>query len=153
MDQVAERAEGFVDVGGRVRPVDLVEVDPVGLQPAQAVVDLADDPAPRVALHVGVVAHASVELGGENDGVAATAGQWFGQFTILPWVKRIEAVFSRALFADRSLRLELDVSGLMRGAWNHTDASEMSRFSLHLTKQEERKAVARLTLTEGAAQR
>jgi hypothetical protein len=40
--------------------------------------------------------------------------------------------------------------GLMRGAWNRKDASEMSRLSLHLTKQETRRAVARLTL---AAQR
>jgi hypothetical protein len=40
--------------------------------------------------------------------------------------------------------------GLMRGAWNRKDASEMSRLSLYFTKQEARKAVARLTL---AAQR
>jgi hypothetical protein len=44
-------------------------------------------------------------------------------------------------------------AGLMRGAWNSKDASEMSRISLHLTKQEARKAVARLTLAESAAQR
>jgi hypothetical protein len=44
-------------------------------------------------------------------------------------------------------------AGLMRGEWNRKDASEMSRLSLHLTKQETRKAVARLTLAEGAAQR
>jgi hypothetical protein len=47
--QVAERAEGLVDVGADLGPVDLVEVDPVGLQPAQAVLDLPDDPAPGVA--------------------------------------------------------------------------------------------------------
>ena len=44
-------------------------------------------------------------------------------------------------------------AGLMRGAWNRKDAPEMSRLSLHLTKQEVRKAVARLTLAEPAAQR
>ena len=44
-------------------------------------------------------------------------------------------------------------AGLMRSAWNRKDASEMSRISLHLTKQEARKAVARLTLAESAAQR
>jgi hypothetical protein len=43
--------------------------------------------------------------------------------------------------------------GLMRGAWNRKDAAEMSRVSLHLTKQEARKAVTRLTLAEPAAQR
>jgi hypothetical protein len=44
-------------------------------------------------------------------------------------------------------------AGLMRGAWNNKDASEMSRISLHLTKQEGRKAVALLTLAESAAQK
>jgi hypothetical protein len=33
-------------------------------------------------------------------------------------------------------------AGLMRGAWNRRDAGEISRLSLHLTKQEARKAVA-----------
>ena len=37
-------------------------------------------------------------------------------------------------------------AGLMRGAWNRKDAGEISRLSLHLTKQEARNAVARLTL-------
>jgi hypothetical protein len=44
-------------------------------------------------------------------------------------------------------------SGLMRAAWNRKDAEEMSRLSLHLTKQESRKAAARLTLAELAAKR
>ena len=42
-------------------------------------------------------------------------------------------------------------AGLMRGRWNHHDASEMSRLSLHLTKQEVRRARARLKLAESAA--
>jgi hypothetical protein len=41
-------------------------------------------------------------------------------------------------------------AGLMRSAWNRKDASEMSRLGLHLTKQEARKALARLTLGEPA---
>ena len=44
-------------------------------------------------------------------------------------------------------------AGLMRGAWSRKDASEMSRLSLHLTKQEARKAVARLTMAGSAAER
>src|SRR5450631_3521411 len=44
-------------------------------------------------------------------------------------------------------------AGLMRGTWDRKDASEMSRISLHLTKHEARKAVARLTLAESAAQK
>jgi hypothetical protein len=44
-------------------------------------------------------------------------------------------------------------AGLMRSAWSRKDASEMSRLSLHLTKQEARKAVARLTMAGSAAER
>lgn len=39
-------------------------------------------------------------------------------------------------------------AGLMRGAWNRKDAVEISRFSLHLTKQESRKAMARVLMAE-----
>jgi HK97 family phage portal protein len=48
---------------------------------------------------------------------SATAGAWFGQFCILPWVKKIETEFQRVVFADPSgpFHLELDMSGLMRG--------------------------------------
>ena len=44
-------------------------------------------------------------------------------------------------------------SGLMRAAWNRKDSEEMTRLSLHLTKQEARKAVARLAQAELAARR
>ena len=54
------------------RPVDLVEIDVVGLQAAQRVLDRADDPAPRIALLVRVLAHRAVDFGGQHD-VVATA--------------------------------------------------------------------------------
>jgi hypothetical protein len=44
-------------------------------------------------------------------------------------------------------------TGLMRSVWNRNDAGEMSRLSLHLTKQEARKVVARVSLAEAAARR
>jgi hypothetical protein len=55
--------------------VDLVEVDPVGPEPAQRVLDLADDPATRVAALVGIVAHVAVNLRREHDVVAPPAGE------------------------------------------------------------------------------
>jgi hypothetical protein len=55
--------------------VDLVQIDPIGLQPAQAVLDLGDDPTARVAELVRIVAHRAVDLGGEEDVVAAAAGE------------------------------------------------------------------------------
>ena len=74
-DQVGERAERLLDVGVVGGAVDLVEVDPVGLQAPQRVLDLADDPAAGVAALVGVVAHRAVDLRGEDDVVAPPAGE------------------------------------------------------------------------------
>jgi hypothetical protein len=54
--------------------VDLVQVDVIGAQAAQAVLARADDPAPRVSLLVDVVAHPAVHLGGEHHPIPA-AGQ------------------------------------------------------------------------------
>ena len=49
VDEVGQRAEGFLNVGFGVRSVDLVEVDPVGPEPLERVLDLGDDPAARAA--------------------------------------------------------------------------------------------------------
>src|SRR5688572_33107033 len=56
--------------------MDLVEVDPVGLEAAQRVLALLDDVAARLAHVVGAFAHLTVELGREHDVVAlAVAGE------------------------------------------------------------------------------
>ena len=44
-------------------------------------------------------------------------------------------------------------AGLMRSAWSRKDAGEMSRLGLHLTKQEARKAAARLALADPGTQK
>ena len=54
VDEVGEGAEGLLDVGVRAGPVHLVEVDVVGAEPAQRVLDLADDPAAGSAALVRV---------------------------------------------------------------------------------------------------
>jgi HK97 family phage portal protein len=43
------------------------------------------------------------------------AGRWFSQFCLLPWVRKIEAAFNRALFPGDELELVLDMSGFDRG--------------------------------------
>jgi hypothetical protein len=53
--------------------VGLVQVDSVGLEPAEASLHGLGDPAARVSGMGGVGAHLSVELGGEEDVVAAAA--------------------------------------------------------------------------------
>lgn len=45
-----------------------------------------------------------------------TAGRWFAMFCLTPWARKIEAEFSRSLFASSSkLEMELDLSGFLRG--------------------------------------
>jgi HK97 family phage portal protein len=47
---------------------------------------------------------------------AAQAGLWFGQFTLAPWARKIEAEFARTVFpAGGAYELELDLSGFLRG--------------------------------------
>jgi hypothetical protein len=75
VDQVAQRAERLIDIGVGLRAMDLVEVDPVGVEPSQTVLDLLDEPAARVGELVRVIAHRSVDLGRENHVLAAAAAQ------------------------------------------------------------------------------
>jgi hypothetical protein len=42
--QIRQRGQGLLDVGRRIGTVDLVQVDVVGSQAAQGVLDLGDDP-------------------------------------------------------------------------------------------------------------
>ncbi len=75
VDEVAQSAEGVVEVSAGLGPVHLVEVDPVGPQAEQAVLDLADDPSAGVAPMVGVVAHGCVELRREHHLVPQAPGE------------------------------------------------------------------------------
>src|SRR3954471_18885248 len=58
-------------IGVRRRAVDLVEVDVVGAEPPQRVLDRVDDPASGAAALVGVLAHRHEELRREHDVVTA----------------------------------------------------------------------------------
>lgn len=47
-----------------------------------------------------------------------TAGRWFAQHTLTPWIRKIEAEFTRSVFTEASREtheLELDLSGFLRG--------------------------------------
>src|SRR4051812_4208365 len=112
--------------------MDLVEVDPVGLETPQAVVDLPDDPAARVAVLVRVVAHAAVDLGGEHDVLAAAIGKCLADDLLrLParvdirGVDEVDPRVERAVDdADRVL-----VIGVAPGAEHHR--AETERAHLH----------------------
>src|SRR5271166_4697843 len=71
--EIVERAQRLLDRRARIRRVDLIQIDPVGAQPAQAVLHLAHDVAARSAdLHAFIV-HRHAELGGEYDPLAVVA--------------------------------------------------------------------------------
>lgn len=47
-----------------------------------------------------------------------TAGRWFAQHTLTPWIKKLEAEFTRSVFSAESRRtheVEFDLSGFLRG--------------------------------------
>jgi HK97 family phage portal protein len=46
-----------------------------------------------------------------------TASRWFAQFTLAPWIRKIEACFKQSVFgqAEPDLSLEIDMAGLTRG--------------------------------------
>jgi hypothetical protein len=71
--EVVERAQGLLDRGDRVVGVDLVEVDVVGLQPAQAGLHRIHDVAARGAAVVGPRAHVAIDLGGDDHVLSAYA--------------------------------------------------------------------------------
>ena len=43
-----------------------------------------------------------------------TAGRWFAQFTLSPWIRKIEEAFRRSILSD-GIELHLDLSGMLRG--------------------------------------
>ena len=51
--------------------MNLVEVHVIGLQAAEALVELKKDCLAREAAAIGLVAHDAVQLGGDDDGFAA----------------------------------------------------------------------------------
>jgi hypothetical protein len=71
--EVAEHRQRLLDIGRGVGAMDLVQVDPVGAQAPEAVLDRLEDPTPRVAAAVAAFTHLEVHLGGEHDLVTAPA--------------------------------------------------------------------------------
>ena len=67
VDEVGQGAERLVHVGRGVGPVGLVQVDVVGAEAAEAVLDLLDDPSARRAALVRVLAHRRHELRRQDD--------------------------------------------------------------------------------------
>jgi HK97 family phage portal protein len=73
-----------------------------------------------------------------------TAGRWFAQHTLQPWIRKIESEFIRSVFseADRATReLEIDVSGFARGDYAaRWTANKIAVEARILTRNEVREA-------------
>lgn len=46
---------------------------------------------------------------------SAQASLWFAQFTLAPWIRKLEAEFSRSVIIGNDVSLEIDMSALVRG--------------------------------------
>lgn len=47
-----------------------------------------------------------------------TAGRWFAQHTLTPWIRKIEAAFTQSVFTERERKIyefDIDLSGMLRG--------------------------------------
>lgn len=69
------------------------------------------------------------------------ASLWFAQFSLMPWVRKIEAEFQRSVILGSDVQLELDMSGLMRGDYSaRWQAYAIARQNNILTVDEIREA-------------
>ena len=75
VDEIAQGSECLVDVRARIRAMYLKEVDPVGVQPPQRVLDATDDPTAGRPAPARIVAHRQADFGREHDVVALARGQ------------------------------------------------------------------------------
>ena len=66
LPQIVQRPQRLLDGDGRVGPVQLIEVNTVGLEPAQTALDLCHDVVAAVATVVGAVAAGKMDLGGQH---------------------------------------------------------------------------------------
>lgn len=73
-DQVVEGAQGFINRNIRLRPMDLVKINPVCVQAAQTCFTLFNDMTATVAESIGIfVIHGHIHLGSEDDTVPGAA--------------------------------------------------------------------------------
>ena len=67
---LVQRLQRLFDRGMRIETVDLVKIDIVGLQTAQAVIDGVHDVLAGKTLLVGIVPHGIEDLGGNHEFVS-----------------------------------------------------------------------------------
>jgi len=73
---------------------------------------------------------------------ASQASTWFATNTLTPWARKIEAEFARSVFADPSgaFHIELDLSGLVRGAYAERWAANVAAVAAGILTPDEIRA-------------
>lgn len=68
---------------------------------------------------------------------SAQASLWFATNTLAPWAAKIAAEFSRSVFTDDTLHLEVDLSGLVRGDYATRWAANVAAVSASILTADE----------------
>src|SRR3984893_11666141 len=119
LDVVVKCFERLFDRCAVIPAVDLIEVDVIGAETPQAVIDLAHDRLARQATSVGSLAHASVDFGCDDNLVAAgevpnrSPKDFLAAAKGIPVrrIKEVDAAFERPLDERTALRL-VDAPGV-----------------------------------------
>jgi phage portal protein BeeE len=81
----------------------------------------------------------------------ASATEWFGSLTLLPWVNKIEREFSRVVFNDPDFTLSIDLSGMLRGSYQDLMQTNIAAVRAGIMSADEARTVIGLDPRGGAA--
>ena len=126
-DQVVQRAQRLVDRRVGAGAVDLVKVDVVGLQAAQAGFALFDDVAAAVAVRVGViVVHHAVDLGRQHHllALAVALEGLAGDFLAAPAAVDVGRIQEVDAGVERAVDDGIGVGGFCSAAEHHAAQAE-----------------------------
>jgi HK97 family phage portal protein len=70
----------------------------------------------------------------------ASASEWFGSMTLLPWVRKIEREFSRTVFNTDDCELVVDMAGLLRGSYQDLLSSNIAAVRAGVMSADEARA-------------
>jgi HK97 family phage portal protein len=70
----------------------------------------------------------------------ASASEWFGSMTLLPWVRKIEREFSRVVFNSDDFELEIDMGGMLRGSYQDLMSTNINAVRAGIMSADEARA-------------
>jgi HK97 family phage portal protein len=70
----------------------------------------------------------------------ASASEWFGSMTLLPWVRKIEREFSRVVFNTDDCELVIDMAGMLRGSYQDLMSTNIAAVRAGIMSADEARA-------------